>query len=81
MGTMMGGGGWYGMMMPCQSLGWATIGVTSAISTAVGAVLIIGGYSIYTKPEIASRLGLAILVASVVGLFGMGGFLIGRYLE
>ncbi len=77
MGTMMGGGGGYGMMMPYQSLVWATIGVTSAISIGVGAVLIIGGYSIYTKPEIASSWGLAILVASIVGLFGMGDFLIG----
>jgi hypothetical protein len=40
-------------------------------------ILIIGGYLIYRKPESVGKWGVAILVASIVSLYGMGGFLIG----
>jgi hypothetical protein len=79
-GGMMGGR--FGMMamMPLQSFIWTTMAVVSVISISTGVVLIIGGYSIYGKPESAGKWGVAILVASVVGLFGMGGFFIGPIL-
>jgi hypothetical protein len=74
-GRMMGGG--FGMMMPFM---WTGIAVISAISIGTGAILIVGGYLIYRKPESAGKWGVVILVASIVGLFGMGGFLIGSIL-
>jgi hypothetical protein len=79
-GMMMGGR--FGMMtvMPLQSFIWTTIAVVSVISIGTGVVLIIGGYSIYGKPNSAGKWGVAILVASVVSLFGMGGFFIGPIL-
>jgi hypothetical protein len=77
-GGMMGGR--FGMMMPLQSFIWSTVAVVSVISIGTGVVLIIGGYSIYGKPESAGKWGVAILVASVVSLFGMGGFFIGAIL-
>lgn len=77
-GRMIGGG--FGMMMPLQSFMWTAIAVISVISIGVGAILISGGYLIYRKPETAGRWGVAILVASVVSLFSMGGFFIGPIL-
>ena len=83
-GMMSGTGGMtegrFGMMMPLQSFIWSTVAVVSVISIGTGVVLIIGGYSIYGKPESAGKWGVAILVASVVSLFGMGGFFIGAIL-
>jgi hypothetical protein len=73
-GPMMGG---YGMMQ--GYFGWA-IGTMSAVSLAAGAVVVVGGYSIYRKPESSAAWGTAILVASIVGLFGMGGFFVGPIL-
>jgi hypothetical protein len=69
-----------GMMMPLQPFMWTAIAVISAIAIGIGAILIIGGYLIYRKPESAGKWGVAILVASIVGLFGMGGFFIGPIL-
>jgi len=69
-----------GMMMPLQPFMWTAIAVISAIAIGTGAILIIGGYLIYRKPESAGKWGVAILVASIVGLFGMGGFFIGPIL-
>ena len=70
-GGMMSGGG----MMGGNILGgW---GILSGISAGLGAILIVGGYSIHKKPESASGWGVAILVTSIVGLFGMSGFFIG----
>lgn len=78
-GGMMGGG--FGMMMPFQPLMWWTaITVIPVISIGTGATLIIGGYLIYRKPESEDKWGIAILVASIVSLFGMGGFFIGAIL-
>ncbi len=80
-GGMMGGS--FGTMMtPFQSFTWwtATAVVIPVISTGTGVILIIGGYSIYRKPESAGRWGIPILVASIVSSFGMGGFLIGSIL-
>lgn len=77
-GMMMGGR--FGMMMPLQSFIWTTMAVVSVISIGTGVVLIIGGYSIYGKPESTGKWGVAILVASIVGLFSMGGFIIGPIL-
>ena len=54
--------------------------VISAISIGTGAVLIIGGYLVYRNPRSAGKWGVTILVASIVGLFGMGGFFIGPIL-
>ena len=87
--AMLGMSGRYGMMgpgmmgpgmMPLQPFMWTGIAVISAISIGTGVILIIGGYLIYRKPESAGKWGIAILVASIVSLFGMGGFLIGAIL-
>jgi hypothetical protein len=75
-GGMMGGG--LGMMS--GGFVWAAVGTMSAISIGAGAVSAIGGYSIYKKPESASTWGVAILISGIVGLFGMGGFIIGPIL-
>ena len=78
-GGMMRGG--FGMMMPFQPfMWWTAITVIPVISIGAGATLIIGGYLIYKKPESADKWGIAILVASIVSLFGMGGFFIGAIL-
>jgi hypothetical protein len=69
-----------GMMMPLQPFMWTAIAVISAIAIGTGIILIIGVYLIYRKPESAGKWGVAILVASIVGLFGMGGFFIGPIL-
>ena len=66
-----------GMMMPLQPFMYTAIAVISAIAIGIG---VIGGYLIYRKPESAGKWGVAILVASIVGLFGMGGFFIGPLL-
>lgn len=75
-GPMMGG---YGGMMQGGYFGWA-VGTMSALSLATGAIVLAGAYSIYRKPESSTAWGIVILVASIVGLFGMGGFLIGSIL-
>jgi hypothetical protein len=54
-GGMMMMGGRFGGMMPLQSFIWTTMAVVSVISTGTGVVLIIGGYSIYGKPESAGK--------------------------
>ena len=54
--------------------------VIPVISIGTGVILIIGGYSIYKSPESEGKWGIAILVTSIVSLFGMGGFLIGSIL-
>jgi hypothetical protein len=69
-----------GMMMPFQSFMWTAIAVISAISIGIGVILIIGGYLIYRKSESASKWGVVILVLSIIGLFGMGGFFVGPIL-
>lgn len=73
---MMGGWG----MMPFQSFVWIMFATMSAVSVGIGIILIMGGYSIYKKPESASKWGVAILVASIIGIFGMSGFFIGPIL-
>lgn len=75
-GGMMGGG--FGMMS--GGFMWAAVGTMSAVSIGAGAVSIVGGYAIYKKPESAGVWGIGILVASIAGLFGMGGFVIGPIL-
>lgn len=75
-GGMMGGG--WGMM-PGGFAGWA-VGIMSAISIGAGALSLAGGYAIHKKPESRSMWGIAILVASIVGLVGMSGFFIGPIL-
>ncbi len=84
MGGMMMGGGW-GMMMssqlsPSYSMTWGAVGVISAISAGLGAIVIIGGYSIQKKPESTSSWGVAILVTSIIGLISISGFFIGPIL-
>jgi len=71
-GGMMGGWGMmsYGVM-------WGMVGTISGLTIALGAILIVGGYSIQKSPESTSRWGVAILVASIIGLIGMSGFFIG----
>ena len=72
MGGMMGGAGMMG-----SSMIWGAVGIMSGISAALGAVLIVGGYSIHKKPETTNSWGVTILVTSIVGLVTMTGFFIG----
>ncbi|MFL6462118.1 MAG: DUF6114 domain-containing protein [Nitrososphaeraceae archaeon] len=78
-GIIRGGCGM--MMIPLHPLTWWTAtAVIPVISIVTGVILIIGGYSIYKSPESEGKWGIAILVTSIVSLFGMGGFLIGSIL-
>ena len=73
------GSGMMGGMMS-SSLLWGALGVTSVISVGLGAVLVLGGYSIYRNRGDAGNWGIAILVASIAGLVTMSGFFIGPVL-
>ena len=78
-GIIRGGCGM--MMIPLQPLTWWTAtAVIPVISVVTGIILIIGGYSIYKSPGSEGKWGIAILITSIVSLFGMGGFLIGSIL-
>ena len=68
------------MMTPLQPFMWTGMAAISVISIGIGVILTVGGYLIYTNPEGAGKWGLAILVSSIVSLFGMGGFFIGPIL-
>lgn len=83
-GGMMGGGGGggsggWGMMMSGGFM-WSAVGIVTTISIGAGIVSIIGGYSIYKKPQGSGPWGIAILIAGIVGLIGMSGFFIGPIL-
>lgn len=73
---MMGGGGGWSMMMSGGFM-WSAVGTMAAISIGAGIVSIVGGYSIYKKPQGSSQWGIAILISGIVGLFGMSGFFVG----
>ncbi len=87
-GGMMGGGGvggvgggiMSGMMGGGSTVAWAAVGIISGVSAGLGAILVVGGYSIQKKPESANGWGVAILVISIVGLLTMTGFFIGPIL-
>ena len=72
---MMGGG-----RMMSDSFMWAAIGGVAAIWAATGAVCIVGGYAIYRNLQSATKWGIAILIASIVGLLTASGFFIGPIL-
>ena len=81
-GGMMGGyygimNGYYGMMGGFGG-GWfyglAAVGVLSGI------VVILGAIMLYNETERAPTWGALILVFSIVGLLGMGGFFLGAIL-
>ncbi|AFU58946.1 hypothetical protein Ngar_c20140 [Candidatus Nitrososphaera gargensis Ga9.2] len=76
-GGMMSGG--WGMMMSGGFM-WAAVGTMAAISVGAGTVSILGGYSIYKRPESSGAWGVAILISGIVGLVGMSGFFIGPIL-
>lgn len=78
-GSMMGCTG-CGMMMFGSSFMWNMVGIMAAISIGAGVVSIVGGYSVYKKPESLSKWSVAILVSSIVGLVSMSGFFIGPVL-
>ena len=75
-GGMMGGGGMMSGIMSSSWM-WGAVGIMSGISAGLGAILIVGGYSIHKKPESSNTWGVAILVTSIVGLITMTGFFIG----
>jgi len=68
------------MMMFGSSFMWNMVGIMAAISIGAGVVSIVGGYSIYKKPESLSKWSVAVLVSSIVGLVSMSGFFIGPVL-
>ena len=72
---MMGGG-----MMMSDSFMWAAIGGVAAIWAGTGAVCIVGGYAIYRNLQSGTKWGIAILIASIVGLLTASGFFIGPIL-
>ena len=72
---MMGGG-----RMMSDSFMWAAIGGVAAIWAGTGAVCIVGGYAIYRNLQRATKWGIAILIASIVGLLTASGFFIGPIL-
>jgi hypothetical protein len=74
-GHMMGG---YGMMQGAYAS--SVIGTMTALSLVTGTVVIAGGYFIYRRPASSKIWGTGIVIASIVGLFGMGGFFIGPLL-
>jgi hypothetical protein len=74
-GGMMGGGG-----MMSDSFMWGAIWGVAAIWVGTGAVSIVGGYAIYRNPQSTTIWGIAILIASIVGLLTVGGFIIGPIL-
>ena len=73
MGGMMGGWG----MMSSSPFMWGMGGTVAGLTVGLGAILIIGGYSIQKAHQGAGSWGVAILVASIIGLIGMSGFFIG----
>ncbi|OLC83712.1 MAG: hypothetical protein AUJ08_04995 [Thaumarchaeota archaeon 13_1_40CM_3_50_5] len=77
--SMMGCTG-CGMMMFGSSFMWNMVGIMAAISISAGVVSIVGGYTIYKKPESLSKWSVAVLVSSIVGLATMSGFFIGPVL-
>jgi hypothetical protein len=78
---MMGGAGGWGMMAgPGVYAWWAAVGTLSAVSIGAGSVLIAGGYAMHKRPESIAKWGIVIIVASIIGLFGMSGFFVGPIL-
>ena len=73
-GGMMGGG------MMSDTFMWGAIAGVGAIWAGTGVVTVIGGYAIYRRPESAGTWGVAILIASIVGLVSMSGFFVGPIL-
>ena len=77
---MMGGGGMLGGGMMSDSFMWGAVGGLAAIWAGTGAVNIVGGYAIYRNPQSTTKWGIAILIASIVGLLTISGFIIGPIL-
>ena len=72
---MMGDGG-----MMSDSFMWGTVGSVAAIWAGTGAVNIVGGYAIYRNPQGSTKWGIAILIASIIGILTVSGFIIGPIL-
>lgn len=82
-GGMMGGyygmmGGYYGMMQGFGSSAWFY--ALAAIGLISGIVILVGAIMVYTQPSKASTWGALILIFSILGFFGMGGFFLGGIL-
>lgn len=54
--------------------------IPAIIGIASGAVIIIGALAIFSDPKLAQPWGAVILVFSLVGLLGFGGFIVGSLL-
>lgn len=74
---IMGGGGWR-MIMP--SSGSVVLSTMAIVSVGAGVTSVAGGYKMYKKPEKARNSGIVVLIASIIGLFGMSGFGMGAAL-
>ncbi len=70
-GYMMGGG--WGMFMTPAHIQYMVY-TTSLVSIGIGAVVTAFGYKIRLNPQSSSDYGVAILIASLVGLFTASGF-------
>ncbi|MEM0482089.1 MAG: DUF6114 domain-containing protein [Nitrososphaerota archaeon] len=73
--------GWRGMMMPMMMwwMPWMWW-IPAIIGIASGAVIIIGALAIFSDPKLSQVWGAIILVFSLVGLVGFGGFIVGSLL-
>ncbi len=58
----------------------SAVGTMAAVSLAAGALTIAGGYVVYSKPASSSVWGIGILIASIIGLVTMSGFIVGPVL-
>ena len=76
-GYMMGGG--MGMFMSSAHI-QNMIHTFSAISVAIGTVIMASGYIIRSKPQTARSNGVVILVLSIIGIFFASGFGMGAIL-
>lgn len=76
-----GWGWWRGMMMPMMMwwMPWMLL-ISTIIGIASGAVIIIGSLAIFSDPKLSQAWGAVILVFSLVGLLGFGGFIVGSLL-
>jgi hypothetical protein len=75
MGDMMGGYG--GMMGGMGFSGTAFFSGMAIFGVVAGILVLAGAFLLYSRPEQATTWGAVILIFSILGLFGMGGFFIG----
>ena len=74
MGNMMGS---YGGMTGGMGFSWLFFAGMAIFGVVAGILVLAGAFLLYAQPERASTWGTTILIFSILGMFGMGGFFIG----